>query len=144
MSKNTIKIDGEKLRSLLGNTTGKTLTESAIESFVEDLKKVKENPFLTEAEVEAKIKSEKDRLKKAMEAASVKSWTTPRGYKITLIPDGEDKTIEEDTIDLEALKRDLPELFKDKSDGGYMERVQIIKKGCSGYVKITEPKKKEV
>jgi hypothetical protein len=35
-------------------------------------------------------------------------------------------------------------LFKDKSDGGYMERVQIIKKGCSGYVKITEPKKKEV
>lgn len=142
--------------------------KSAIESFIEDLKKVKENPFITEEEllpnditeitrrilafedqikymkkVEAEIKSEKDRLKKAMEAASVKSWTTPRGYKITLIPDGEDKTIEEDTIDLESLKRDLPELFKDKSDGGYMERVQIIKKGRSGYVKITEPKKKE-
>lgn len=32
MSKNTIKIDGEKLRSLLENTTGKTLTEIAIEN----------------------------------------------------------------------------------------------------------------
>jgi len=32
MSKNTIKIDGEKLRTLLENTTGKTLTEIALEN----------------------------------------------------------------------------------------------------------------
>lgn len=32
MSKNTIKIDGEKLRTLLENTTGKTLTDIALEN----------------------------------------------------------------------------------------------------------------
>lgn len=86
---------------------------NALESFIEDLKKVKENPFITEEEllpaeiseitkrilafedqiryfkeIEEKIKTEKTRLKKAMEAASVKAWKTPSGYTITLIPDG--------------------------------------------------------
>ena len=141
---------------------------NALESFIEDLKKVKENPFITEDEllpveipditqrilafeyqlnqmkaIEAKIKSEKDRLKKAMIAASVKSWTTPNGYKITLVPDGEDKIVEETYLDEDALKRDLPELFKPHADGGYIETRKVEKKGRSGYVKITAPKSKE-
>lgn len=87
----------------------------AIDLFLEDLAKVKANPFITEQEllpaeipditerilalesqlayykkVEAQIKEDKARLKKAMEAASVKSWTTPNGYKITLVEDGTD------------------------------------------------------
>ena len=140
----------------------------ACESFIEDLKKVKDNPFITEEEllpsditeitrkilalesqikymktVEAQIKSEKARLKDAMQASGVKSWQTPNGYKITLIPDGEDTTETVEKLNEKALKRDLPELFKDESDGGYMVRETVIKKGRSGYVKITEPKKKE-
>lgn len=140
--------------------------ESAINRFIEDLEKVKENPFISESEllpteitditrriiafesqlayfkeIEAKAKSEKARLKNAMQAAGVKSWTTPNGYKITLVPDGEDKTIKEESLDLDSLRRDLPELFRDKSDGGYIEKITITKKGRAGYVKITEPKK---
>lgn len=140
----------------------------ACERFIEDLKKVKDNPFITEEEllpsditeitrkilalesqikymktVEAQIKSEKARLKDAMQASGVKSWQTPNGYKITLIPDGEDTTETVEKLNEKALKRDLPELFKDESDGGYMVRETVIKKGRSGYVKITEPKKKE-
>lgn len=140
----------------------------ACERFIEDLKKVKDNPFITEEEllpfditeitrkilalesqikymktVEAQIKSEKARLKDAMQASGVKSWQTPNGYKITLIPDGEDTTETVEKLNEKALKRDLPELFKNESDGGYMVRETVIKKGRSGYVKITEPKTKE-
>ena len=94
-------------------------------------------------DIEAKIKSEKERLKEAMQAASVKSMTTPSGYKITLIPDGEDTTEIKETLNETALRQDLPELFKAESDGGYMVKETVIKKGRSGYVKITAPKKKE-
>lgn len=139
----------------------------ACESFIEDLKKVKANPFITEEEliptditeiskrilafesqikymktVEAQIKTEKARLKDAMQAAGVKTWTTPSGYKITLIPDGEDKVESEKYFDEETLKRDKPELFKDETDGGYMKTRLVEKKGRAGYVKITAPKAK--
>lgn len=138
----------------------------ACEKFIEDLKKVKANPFITEDEllpsditeitrrilafedqikymkdVEAKIKSEKERLKSAMVAASVKSWTTPNGYKITLIPDEKDTVVEEESLDLESIKRNLPELFKSTADGGYMTTQTVVKKGRTGYVEITAPKK---
>lgn len=108
------KINAEDYKDLI-----KEIGDS-IESFIEDLKKVKDNPFITEEELlpaeipeitkrilafeyqlklmketEEKIKADKARLKAAMQAANVKSWTTPNGYKITLIPDGEDIYIEE-------------------------------------------------
>ena len=131
----------------------------ACESFIEDLKKVKDNPFITEEEllptditeitrrilafedqikymksVEAQIKTEKTRLKDAMQASGVKSWTTPNGYKITLVPDGEDST--KKVLDEDKLKKEDPDTYnkylKDK-----------IVKGRSGYVLITEPKSKE-
>ena len=135
----------------------------AIEIFIEDLRKVKDNPFITEEEllpaeipditkrilafedqlrymkkVEAEIKSEKARLKRAMEANSVKSWTTPNGYKITLIPDGEDKIIEESYLNTDKLAQEKPEVIKE-----YTEIRKVEKKGRSGYIKITEPKGKE-
>ena len=138
----------------------------AIELFLEDLAKVKANPFITEAEllpseitditdrilafetqldylkkIEKTIKSEKERLKKAMEATGVKSWTTPNGYKITLVPDGDDKTETVEELNIKALKRDLPELFKPEDDGGYMTTKTTVKKGRAGYVLITAPKK---
>lgn len=131
----------------------------ACERFIEDLKKVKANPFISEEEllpadipditkrilafedqirymkdVEAKINSEKARLKAAMEAASVKSWTTPNGYKITLVPDGEDKVNKK--LNEKKLKEQEPETYNK-----YLE--DKIVKGKSGYVLITPPKKKE-
>ena len=82
----------------------------AIESFIEDLKKVKANPNITEDElipieipdlankiislesqmkdIDKMVKKEISRLKEAMEAASIKTLTTPNGYKLTLVPDG--------------------------------------------------------
>ena len=131
----------------------------ACESFIEDLKKVKDNPFITEEEllpsditeitrkilalesqikymktVEAQIKSEKARLKDAMQASGVKSWTTPQGYKITLIPDGEDKV--DKKFNEDKFKAEDPETYNK-----YLEN-KIIK-GKTGYVKITIPKSKE-
>ena len=85
-----------------------------IERFIEDLKLVKENPTITEEDLNPfdvteiaqrirayedqlvyyedtlrKLAKEKARLKKAMEAASVKSWITQDGYKISLNSEGE-------------------------------------------------------
>ena len=73
-----------------------------------------------------------------MEANSVKSWTTPNGYKITLIPDGEDKIIEESYLNTDKLAQEKPEVIKE-----YTEIRKVEKKGRSGYIKITEPKGKE-
>ena len=127
----------------------------SIESFIEDLKKVKDNPFITEEELlpaeipeitkrilafeyqlqlmkdtEEKIKADKARLKAAMQAASVKSWTTPNGYKITLIEDGKDKI--EKAFNEKKLKEEDPDTYNK-----YLE--DKLKKGRSGYVKITPP-----
>lgn len=131
----------------------------ALEKFIEDLKKVKDNPFITEEEllpteiiditarivafesqldylksIEKKIKEDKTRLKDAMQACGVKSWTTPRGYKITLIPDGEDKV--EKKFNVNKLKEADPDTYNK-----YLE--DTIVNGRSGYVKITAPKIKE-
>ena len=133
----------------------------AVVSFTEDLQKVKENPFIEEAELlpveipeiakriiaveeqlsmmkktAEKIKSEKARLKDAMQAAGVKSWKTPNGYKITLVPDGEDKVEEVETFEAERLKSELPEIYMK-----FTKTEKKLKKGRAGYVKITEPKK---
>lgn len=131
----------------------------ACERFIEDLQKVKDNPFITEEEllpteitditariiafetqidylksIEKKIKADKERLKDAMQACGVKSWTTPNGYKITLIPDGEDEVKKK--FNESKLKETDPETYNK-----YLE--DTIVKGRSGYVKITAPKAKE-
>jgi hypothetical protein len=131
----------------------------ACEKFIEDLQKVKDNPFITEEEllpveiaditaqiiafesqldylksIEKKIKDDKARLKDAMQTAGVKSWTTPRGYKITLVPDGEDKA--DKKFNPDKLKAEDPDTYNK-----YLE--DTIIKGRAGYVKITAPKAKE-
>lgn len=132
----------------------------ACDKFIEDLQKVKDNPFITEEEllptevtdiaarivafesqldyyksIEKKIKEDKTRLKDAMQACGIKTWVTPNGYKITLVPDGEDKT--DKKFNPDKLKAEDPETYNK-----YLE--DTIVKGRSGYVKITAPKKKEV
>ena len=131
----------------------------ACEKFIEDLQKVKDNPFITEEEllpteitditarivafesqldylksIEKKVKEDKARLKDAMQSCGVKSWTTPNGYKITLVPDGEDST--KKVFNESKLKEADPDTYNK-----YLE--DTIVKGRSGYVKITAPKVKE-
>lgn len=147
------KINSEDYKDLI-----KEIGDS-IERFIEDLKKVKDNPFITEEdllpaeipeitkrilafeyqlklmkETEEKIKADKARLKAAMQAASVKSWTTPGGYKITLVEDGKDKTVKE--LNEKKLKEEDPDTYNK-----YLE--DKLKKGRAGYVKITAPADKE-
>lgn len=143
-------IDIEDYRDLQDNIT------SAVMQFRTDLEKVKENPFITEQELqpneivavaneildleeelqilkeqEKKLKSLKSKLKELMENHNIKKWETPNQTKITLVPDGEDKTVIE--VDFKKLEEENKELVKK------YER-EVIKKGRSGYVKITLPK----
>ena len=131
----------------------------AIERFIEDLQKVKDNPFITEEEllpkeipditerilafesqleylkqVEKTVKTEKEKLKKAMLAANVKSWKTPNGYTITRVDDGEDSV--KKVFDETNFKKDNKELYEK-----YL--VDKIVKGKAGYVLITAPKNKD-
>lgn len=134
--------------------------KNAVSRFLDDLQKVKSNPFITEdellpaeipeitkriiafeqqvsrmKELEKKIKDEKDRLKTAMERAGVKKWETPNGYKITLIPDSDDKVEQEESFNAERFMAEHPELVEQ-----YTETKDVIKKGKKGYVRITAPK----
>ena len=137
--------------------------KNAVIRFLDDLQKVKSNPFITEEELlpadvteiasrivafeqqlsrmkelEKKVKSEKDRLKDAMERAGVKKWETPNGYKITLIPDSEDTVVKEESFNAERFMAEHPEIVEQ-----YMETKNVIKKGKKGYVKITSPKEEK-
>lgn len=134
--------------------------KNAVSRFLDDLQKVKSNPFITEdellpaeipeitkriiafeqqvsrmKELEKKIKDEKDRLKTAMERAGVKKWETPNGYKITLIPDSDDKVEQEESFNAERFMAEHPELVEQ-----YTETKDVIKKGKKGFVRITAPK----
>ena len=134
--------------------------KNAVIRFLDDLQKVKSNPFITEEELlpadvteiaarivafeqqlsrmkelEKKVKSEKDRLKEAMETAGVKKWETPNGYKITLIPDTDDTVVTEESFNAERFMSEHPEIVEQ-----YMETKNVIKKGKKGYVRITSPK----
>ena len=130
--------------------------EQAIEMFRKDLSELRENPLLCEEDfmpneivevtgkiielenqlaaykqMEAELKEFKSKLKVAMEEYGIKTWRLYDGTKITLVPDGEDKEVEE--IDIESLKKDYPEICKAGSK--YVKRKR--KKGRSGYIRIT-------
>ena len=133
--------------------------EQAIEMFRKDLSELRENPLLCEEDfmpneivevtnkimelenqlaaykqMEAELKEFKSKLKVAMEEYGIKTWRLYDNTKITLVPDGEDKEVEE--IDLKALQKDHPELFIEGSP--YVKRT--VKRGRSGYVRITAGK----
>ena len=146
-------IKAEDYEDLIGDIN------NACEAFIKDLEKVKADPFISEQDllpteipsiadriiafesqleymkkVEAEVKSEKERLKNAMQAANIKSWTTPGGYKVALVPDGEDKI--EEKFNAKKFEAENKELYKK-----YCEAE--VKKGRKGYVLITTPKKED-
>ena len=131
----------------------------AVDKFRIDLAKVKENPLLSEEDllpvdltelsnkvvalenqlaemkkIEAQAKDLKEQLKTAMEKAGTKTWETPNGTKITLVPDGEDKVV----------RKFNEKLFKDNNLDLWDEySEEVVQKGKSGYVRITLPKEQK-
>lgn len=132
----------------------------AVEQFRKDLIKVKENPFITEEElqpkelielsnqvavlenelkaykeIEKKYNDFKSRLFTAMEEYGVKTWLTNNGTRITRIESTSDtiETIQE--FNVEKFKTENVETYNK-----YVELKEITKKGKKGYVKITLPK----
>ncbi len=132
--------------------------EARISAFTEDLKALRENPFLSESELpsmqgvvpaarevemletqlvaykdlEAKYKDAKQRLCDAMEKNGIKSWTTDNGFRFTYVPKGDDKEVEK--FDDKRFAEEHPRLWK-------QYRVMTKKKGAKSYVRVTMPKK---
>lgn len=127
-----------------------------IKRFREDWLKLMENPFTTEEEfqpkeiveiadkvlilesqieiykqIEKEYKDAKASLKAGMEKYNIKTWTTPSGTKITLVPDGE--PTEKWEFDTDKFAEENAELYKQ-----YLRKV--TKKGKAGYVRITAGK----
>lgn len=131
----------------------------AVDQFRIDLAKVKENPLLSEEDllpvdltelsnkvvalenqlaeikkIESQLKDLKEQLKTAMEKAGTKTWETPNGTKITLVPDGEDKVV----------RKFNEKLFKDNNLDLWDEySEEVVQKGKPGYVRITLPKEEK-
>lgn len=137
--------------------------EIAVTKFQSDLERLKADPFLTEEDfvpkdlvglsdsilaledilgqmkdVETRIKSMKKQLYELMIENRVKTWETPNGIRLTRVDEipAHMETVEE--LDMKALKRDLPELWRSEFYGGYMIEKQVKKSGRSGFVKITK------
>lgn len=154
------EFDPEKLQTFAVHITGyEALLEEinfAVGGFVTDWDRLKENPFLTEEDlqpfelvalsdevvrlehslaaykqIEAEAKEVKAKLKEAMKKHGIKKWTTNNGVKITLVPDGEGST--KKVFNDKAFKKAQPEAYEK-----YL--VDKTVKGRSGYVKITLPK----
>lgn len=127
-----------------------------IDRFRTDLEKLRENPFITEEELqpnevvevanrvlvleqsialmketEKELKSAKAELKRLMEENNIKKWETPSGIKITLVPDGDDTIVS--AFNEERFKAEQPALYH-----SYPE--DRMKPGRAGYVRISVPK----
>lgn len=132
----------------------------AVEMFVRDVERVKENPFLTEQNLlpqeivekakrledfeiilkdQEKVKKEYDELKKSlfdsMEKYCIKKWITPNETKITLVEPTENKVTQEIKFDEEAFKKEYPDLFEK-----FSKKVEKVTKGKAGFLRITVPK----
>ena len=130
-----------------------------IDKFRADLKRLKENPLLSEQdflpigndlvtlsskvvqfenqlaamkEIENQLKEAKKQLYHEMLKANVKSWTSPNGTKITRVDEvaGKTKTVAE--LDVESFKRECPATFE-----RYCRMVEKKTNGKAGFVRIT-------
>lgn len=131
-----------------------------IERFRADLKRLKENPLLTEQDflsndlitisnkvvaleskmaefkaLETAYKEMKQALFEAMTKHEVKSWETPGGVKITRVDGTAASSNIVSEFDLAAFKKENPALHD-----MYMKEVTKKTSGRAGYVKITMPK----
>ena len=131
-----------------------------IERFRADLKRLKENPLLSEADfqpnelvalsqkalvlesrmaeykaIEKQYKEMKQALYEAMREHDVKSWTMPNGTRITRVDGTLDLIESVEEFDAEAFKADHAALYE-----SYLKKVEKRNAGRAGFVKITLPK----
>lgn len=132
----------------------------AVDQFRIDLSKIKENPFLTEEDlqpkelielsnkvaifekqiaeykkIEVEYKAFKEKLYQAMEEYKVVKWTTNGNFQITKVAKKDDVTVTESFFNVDKFKEEHPEIYQQ-----YLEEKETIKKGKVGYVLITPPK----
>lgn len=139
----------------------------AVEQFRVDLRKVRENPFLTEDDllpkeviklseqvekienklaelkkIENESKELKTSLKNAMKKYQIKTWITNNDTKITLVEDKKDMEVTVEYYDEEEFINENPELHEKYhlKLAEYKKTKKEIKKGKAGYVLITLPK----
>lgn len=130
-----------------------------IDRFLADLKRLKENPLLSEQdflpignglvalsnkvvhfenqlaamkEIENQLKEAKKQLYHEMLKHDVKSWTSPNGTKITRVDEVPAKTKRVGEFDMETFKRECPATFEH-----YCRLVEKKTNGKAGYVRIT-------
>lgn len=130
--------------------------DTQVEMFKRDLEKLRENPFITEEELqptevvetankvlaleqqlesmkqlEKELKSAKAELKRLMQENGIKKWVTPSGTKVTLVPDGEDTVVS--AFNEKKFAEEKPDIYAE-----YLE--DKLKAGRAGYVRVTLPK----
>ena len=131
-----------------------------LDRFRADLKRLKENPLLTEQDflpneiitisnkvtalenrmqeykaLEAEYKEMKQALYEAMQKHDIKSWETFNGTKITRVDGTQASTKTVWEFDKDAFASDNPDMYKK-----YLKEVEKKTAARSGYVKITLPK----
>ncbi len=139
--------------------------ETAVESFIKDVEKLKENPFLTEEdllamddnkneivelsnqvlafenqlkvykELENQYKELKEKLFVAMYENGVKKWTTDSGVQITMVEPIESTTKTVSEFDEKTFEKENKELYNK-----YLVEKEKTTSGKKGYVRITLPK----
>lgn len=135
----------------------------AVDQFRKDLIKVKENPFITEEELQPKEVIElsnkvveleskllafkelekqynnfKNELFNAMEEHNIKSWVTNNGTRITRIDTTKDVIETSQEFNVSKFKEKNLELYNQFLES----KEKVIKKGKKGFVKITLPQEK--
>lgn len=135
----------------------------AVDQFRKDLIKVKENPFITEEELQPKEVIElsnkvveleskllafkelekqynnfKNDLFNAMEEYGIKSWVTNNGTRITRIDTTKDVIETSQEFNVSKFKEKNLELYNQFLES----KEKVIKKGKKGFVKITLPQEK--
>ena len=135
----------------------------AVDQFRKDLIKVKENPFITEEELQPKEVIElsnkvveleskllafkelekqynnfKNELFNSMEEYGIKTWKTNNGTRITRIETTPDKVEKIQEFNVSKFKEKNLELYNQFLES----KEKVIKKGKKGFVKITLPQEK--
>lgn len=139
------------------------MINEAVNHFIEDYKRIVENPLLSEEdfmpkdivdvtnsivaleyqlekmkETEKKIADYKKQLKKLMEENGVKTFETNNGYRLTLVDDIPSTKEVVEVFNETDFKNSHPRIYKK-----FIEKHEKVKKGRSGYVLITMPKKEK-
>ncbi len=142
--------------------------KTEVESFCEDLSKLKENPFLQEQDllpediqkrinalvemeeqiafaknIQKQYEEEKEKLLQEMIRMDKTTIETPNGTKITWVKGKSDEEVEEEYYDEDKFIEENPELHEKYHNtlAMYKEVKKVIKKGRKDSLRITIPKK---